>query len=375
MNGVFNGCEKLDIKEKFEAEALDCVHEMDAINHFVGMYPIASGGVIEKAFSPFLLSMLGVMIVSFMVFNPRVRLGVMGVGFVGVAAWMYMTYYGNDGLKYQSNDYLAAMVTSLGLGQEEEGEELSPIIAQLKKSLTESGESSMVSAEQVRQTVEQAGQASLSEALAKLHSGSGVAKTAKSLKEILAEAKQSGEAGKELNIHILKGAYEADKARGLTDMDEWNGSGHQMVFWHYDKSLGRWFNNPDEIGPLVATMKTAGTVVFWGLIGAMLLLMWGARKNSGPVFWLMIIVPALLPVFFIVEYASWLWWYGHSLNDMGAFTLKPFMPTVFGQGKVAQFSTHSYPHIGFGYLMAVSVLSALAALLRRKQLRDEQGLS
>jgi hypothetical protein len=76
-----------------------------------------------------------------------------------------------------------------------------------------------------------------------------------------------------------------------------------------------------------------------------------------------------LPVGFLAEYAGWLWWYGHSLNAMGAFTLKPFMPTVFGDGKVAQFTTHSYPAIGFGLMVASSALLALAALIRFKQLR------
>ncbi|MEJ1342963.1 MAG: hypothetical protein RPU14_12960, partial [Candidatus Sedimenticola sp. (ex Thyasira tokunagai)] len=41
MNGVFNGCTKQDKAEIQEDEALDCVHEMDTINHYVGMYPIA----------------------------------------------------------------------------------------------------------------------------------------------------------------------------------------------------------------------------------------------------------------------------------------------------------------------------------------------
>jgi hypothetical protein len=58
---------------------------------------------------------------------------------------------------------------------------------------------------------------------------------------------------------------------------------------------------------------------------------------------------------------------------MGAFTVKPFMPTVFGDGKVAQFSTHSYPYWGFGLMLAASVLLALAALLRRKQLRGARS--
>ncbi len=54
---------------------------------------------------------------------------------------------------------------------------------------------------------------------------------------------------------------------------------------------------------------------------------------------------------------------------MGAFTVKPFMPTVFGDGKVAQFATHSYPDVGFGLMLALSACVALAALLRRKQWR------
>ena len=31
------------------AEGLDCVHEMNTINHYVGMFPIATGAPVEKA--------------------------------------------------------------------------------------------------------------------------------------------------------------------------------------------------------------------------------------------------------------------------------------------------------------------------------------
>ncbi len=72
----------------------------------------------------------------------------------------------------------------------------------------------------------------------------------------------------------------------------------------------------------------------------------------------------------MIEYAAWLWWFGHNLHEMAAFTLKPFMPTVFGQGKVAQFFTYSYPHYGFGLTVASSLLFLLSALVRRKQLRE-----
>ena len=140
--------------------------------------------------------------------------------------------------------------------------------------------------------------------------------------------------------------------------------------WHYDKSLGRWFNDPARNGPIAARMATVAYGLYGVLLAGMLAMLAVARSN-GPAHWLLVVVPILLPVFFIVEYASWLWWYGHSLNEMGAFTLKPFMPTVFGQGKVAQFSTHSYPHIGFGLMLLSSALLTLALLIRRKEMKEE----
>ena len=76
-------------------------------------------------------------------------------------------------------------------------------------------------------------------------------------------------------------------------------------------------------------------------------------------------MPALLPAFFLITYSAWLWFFGHNLHPWGAFTVKPFMPTVFGEGKVAQFSTHSYPALGFGLMCAVALLMAVAALMRR----------
>ena len=368
MNGVFNGCQLLDKKEIEEEKALDCVHEMDAINHFVGMFPIASGGVVEKAFSPFLLAFLAVMLLGFMIFNPRLRMLVMAVCFGAIAVLMYLTYYGKGGIKYQNAGYLDAMVTSLGQGQEEEGEELSPVIAKLKRSLLESGIGAQASQTELQETLTRTGQSRLGEALAKLRSGSG--QSVKSLKEILAEAESSRKTGKDLNIQILQEAFNADMRRKpAAEREVWIGSTAQVFAWHYEKSLGRWFNNPELNLPMVATMTTVANILFWVIVVAMLAMIFIGR-NNGKLHWLLILIPILLPVFFIIEYASWLWWYGHSLNELGAFTLKPFMPTVFGQGKVAQFSTHSYPHIGFGFMMVMSVLLLLALLIRRKHLRE-----
>ncbi|HGG60958.1 MAG TPA: hypothetical protein ENK26_13750 [Gammaproteobacteria bacterium] len=332
MNGVFNGCKKVNKKEIEEDEALDCVHEMDTINHYVGMYPIAAGGVIERAFSPFLVGLLVVMLIGFMCRRPKIRLVIMSIGFGAIAVWMAMTWYGKDGLKYQSAGYLQALVAALDQDTEKEngppGASGNDIIERLRASLEKS--------------------------------------------EAAEKHKRAEDSEKAENIAHLRATFERFQQRlPAAEREAWNGSGAQMMRWHYKASLGRYFNNPAEINPMVKTMSTVANIVFWGIIAAMLLLLWGARKNSGVLYWLLILVPMALPVFFVIEYSGWLWWYGHRLNDMGAFTVKPFMPTVLGQGKVAQFTTHSYPYTGFYLMLILSVLLALAALMRFKMSKDD----
>jgi hypothetical protein len=339
MNGVFNGCKKVEKAEIKEEEALDCVHEMDTINHYVGMYPIAAGGVLEKTFSPFLIAMLAVMLVGFAIQRPAIRVTALGLGFAGILGWMFLTYYGPDGLRWQSPGFVRALVTSLDQ-EAGKGEEAQPGRAM------------------------SAGEALIAQLKAEL------AKTAKETKPGAGFTDDGGRSEKAAMIDSLKVTFERDQARqAVSERQDWTGSGSQVMAWHYGKSLGRYFNNPDEIRPMVATMSAVGHALPWLLLGAMLLLLWGARRTGGPLYWLLVLVPMALPVFFLIDYSAWLWWYGHNLNAMGAFTVKPFMPTVFGDGKVAQFTTHSYPSWGFGLMLLTSVLLAVAALLRRKELR------
>jgi len=325
MNGVFNGCEKIENVEITEDEAIDCVHEMDTINHYVGMYPIAAGGVIERAFSPFLMSMLAVMLVGFMFTKPGLRTGVLSAGFAVIVTWMYMTYYSDEGLKYHNAGYIEALITALDQDTETEQKEMTPgeaLIARLKASLGESEQ-----------------QASVEESKEKAN-----------------------------NIESLRVTFDKDQERSpVNERDQWNGSGAQMLSWHYEKNLARYFNVPEQINPMVATMSAAADAVFWLMIAAMVFLIVATRKTNSKLYWLLIIPSILLPVFFIIDYSAWLWWYGHTLNDMGAFTVKPFMPTVFGDGKVAQFTTHSYPHTGFGLMVLFAVLLIIAANQRYKQ--------
>ena len=84
------------------------------------------------------------------------------------------------------------------------------------------------------------------------------------------------------------------------------------------------------------------------------------------------LIPAALPLLFIGDYSYWLYWFGHNLHDWGAFKIKPFMPTVFGDGKIAQFTTHSYPTIGFYMILAISLLSLLAYFAKEKALKEMQ---
>ncbi|MBL4614516.1 MAG: hypothetical protein JKY27_06560 [Magnetovibrio sp.] len=269
MDGVFNGCQKVEVAEVQEDEALNCKHEMDAINHYVGMYPIASGGPVERVLSPFVFSLLGLMIVVFVVPGRTRRTILMTVGGVAIGAWMTVSLYTDGGHKYLSPNYVSDVVSTMDLEPDE---------------------------------------------------------------------------------------YES-----------W--SGIQMMQEGYAESLGRYFRQKEINARSLDSMTTATYIAYGGLLIALLVLMAGVGRFK-PVYWLTVLIPMLLPVFFIIDYAGWLWWFGHSLNEMGAFTLKPFMPTVMGQGKVAQFVTYSYPHYGFGLLVASSFMLAFAALLRRKHINE-----
>ncbi len=336
MNGVFNGCTLVKKKEIEEKEALDCVHEMDTINHYVGMYPIAAGGPIERGFSPFLITLLIIMVIGFAISDPKKRRLFLIIAFSGNAVWMTMTIYSNGGIKYENNGYLYALMNQLD---------------------------------------QDANDKSLESEDLKLADSS---KALKQLKASLAGKEYQQEVTKQSNktpemdektrlIAELKSTYENDLDNGRVS-EPWKGNAYQLMAWHYGKVLGRYFNNQDEIRPMVKKLRIATNVVYFGLLGAMLLLIVaGTRPKNNIIYWLMVLVPMALPVFFIIDYSAWLWWYGHTLNSMGAFSVKPFMPTVFGEGKVAQFATFSYPSIGFGLMVLNSIILAAIALMRRKE--------
>jgi hypothetical protein len=223
------------------AQGLDCVHEMNTINHYVGMFPIATGAPVEKPLAKFFFAFFATMLLAFAVTKKKLRLVVLGAGFAATAAWMLIDQY--------------------ALGH--------------------------------------------------------------------------------LEAHVKE----------------------------YMRETGYFFREPEKIKVWGDNVRNITHAVVIGLILAMGVVIAGVAKLRGFQL-LLVLVPALLPLFFVVTYAGWLWFFGHNLHPWGAFTVKPFMPTVFGEGKVAQFSTYSYPYWGYALLLLMFVTLMPALLIRRKQLRE-----
>jgi small-conductance mechanosensitive channel len=233
----------LDAKKNVDkgAEGLDCVHEMNTINHYVGMFPIATGAPVEKPLAKFFFGFFAVMLAGFALAKQRSRLIVLSAGFAAVAVWM--------------------AVDQFMLGH--------------------------------------------------------------------------------LATHVA--AYKNEAGTFFKDM----------------AMIEAWGGNVE----LYSKVAIVGLMVVMAIV---VLLTWKIKQFQ----LLLALVPALLPVFFVITYAGWLWFFGHNMHPWGAFTVKPFMPTVFGEGKVAQFSTFSYPYWGYGLLMLMFISLVPAILMRRKQLRE-----
>lgn len=122
--------------------------------------------------------------------------------------------------------------------------------------------------------------------------------------------------------------------------------------------------DPMEVGAVL--LRQLIPFIYLALLVSLLLLM----VYNGPGWWIFGLIPALMPVYFLIFFSKWLYWFGHNLHDFGQFTIKPFMPTVFGDGKVAQFTTHSYPTTGFFVLVAIFIVCLFSVLIKRKALKD-----
>jgi hypothetical protein len=116
-----------------------------------------------------------------------------------------------------------------------------------------------------------------------------------------------------------------------------------------------------------AAVEFAAAPYLFAAFGVMLLV---TLFYSGPGWWLLLIPAVVAPAVFLADFSYWLWWFGHNLHPWAAFTVKPFMPTVLGEGKVAQFSTFAYPHYGLIFSLGSAACVLLALLIRRKDLQS-----
>ena len=88
------------------AEGLDCVHEMNTINHYVGMYPIATGAPVEKPLAKFFFGFFAVMLLAFAMPGKKSRLTTLTAGFAAVAAWMIIDQFAMGHLESHVQAYM-----------------------------------------------------------------------------------------------------------------------------------------------------------------------------------------------------------------------------------------------------------------------------
>jgi len=146
------------------------------------------------------------------------------------------------------------------------------------------------------------------------------------------------------------------------------------VYYHFDGFSGdvhemNTINHFIGMDPMKRGAPYLRSIAPYALVFVALVIVLFMLYNNKILDYLMLI-PIALPIVFIGFYSYWLYWFGHHMHNWGAFKIKPFMPTVFGDGKVAQFTTHSYPTIGFWVLVAISVLSLLALVSKKKALKQ-----
>jgi len=109
--------------------------------------------------------------------------------------------------------------------------------------------------------------------------------------------------------------------------------------------------------------KFERSIALWGiaLISIFsILFVFSGRKTVS-----LLAAPALIfPFVFLLDLFFWLYRYGHDLDPRAPISFKPFTPTLFGEGKIGQFSTVGSLDVGF-YLVIGSFILILAALILR----------
>lgn len=82
--------------------------------------------------------------------------------------------------------------------------------------------------------------------------------------------------------------------------------------------------------------------------------------------WAALLLAVALPLGFMGDTMYWLYTFGHDLDPKAPIDLAPFTPTLFGAGKVGQFSTHAWPALGFWMAVVGGALVTIASTLRER---------
>lgn len=104
----------------------------------------------------------------------------------------------------------------------------------------------------------------------------------------------------------------------------------------------------------------------WIVGGLSILMVVGVLLAGRKVGNLLALLGLILPVGFVADTAYWMYHAGHDLDPRAPIHLKPFMPTVLGEGKVGQFLTMATPAPGFYLALGSALLLGLAIWQRRR---------
>lgn len=119
--------------------------------------------------------------------------------------------------------------------------------------------------------------------------------------------------------------------------------------------------------PLHEAAQLERTTSVWVIV-AMVLLVEGAMFVHSRWAVLLALPAILFPVGFVVDLAYWLRHHGQNLDPSAPLSsaVKPFTPTIFGEGGIGQFYTYAEAGVGLWLAVACSVLTIVAFYFHRR---------
>lgn len=119
--------------------------------------------------------------------------------------------------------------------------------------------------------------------------------------------------------------------------------------------------------PLGEAATFERSISIFGILALVLLILAAIYMHSK---WVMLLaLPAVFfPVIFLADLQYWLANFGQNLNPAAPLSssVKPFIPPVLFEGKIAQFSTFAEPELGLWLAIAASVVILIGLYFHRR---------